>query len=211
MDTYISIDVETTGKIPSQHKLLSIGAVPIINGEVKANMGLSIFIQSIDLYAFDKGSVGPEWDPDTYDWWMHSDRANAWTMLRDGIDMFGLNPRDAASAFYHYVKALPGPISMVADPATFDAGFIWELLYRGCGQRSIDELGRMRMVDIRTMRMCRYGVEYSAANRTLVPDSVTEDAPITHDAFADAYCQALQFKYLKNLKAHGERIVPWND
>jgi DNA polymerase III alpha subunit (gram-positive type) len=194
-DTYISVDVETTGKIPSCHKMLSIGLMPIINGVVDKSNGRQWFINEINLDLAEKGGVMPYWDKDTYKWWFEQNRSG-WNVLAKGIREQGKHPQDVMSELTQWVMTLPGTKIFVADPATFDAGFIWEYIFRWVGQHAIDNIGRMRMVDIRTMRMMKYGVSYSKANRTLVPDEVTAGSAITHDALDDAYFQALQFVYL---------------
>lgn len=201
IDTYISIDVETTGKIPSVHKTLSVGAVPIVSGMVREDLGTSIFIRSIVPDAVRKGMIGMEWDPDTYDWWRSPEQEKPFERLLTNINDFGVSIADAGKALHRYIKSLSGDKKfMVADPATFDSGFIWELLYQSVGMRGIDELGRMRMVDIRTMRMMLFNTEYSTANRDLVPESVTRGCAVTHDAFDDALFQAKQFQFLMERK-----------
>jgi DNA polymerase III epsilon subunit-like protein len=197
-DTYISIDVETTGKIPSVHKMLSVGCVPIVNGEIQKYNSRQFFIKEINLDAVEKGMVDYQWDEDTHKWWMTQNKP-AWNRLDRCIREQGQHPAISIEQFYEYLLTLPGEKKvMVADPATFDAGFIWEYLWRWVGQYAIDKLGYMRMVDIRTMRMMRYNVAYSKANRDLVPAEVTAGEAITHDALDDAMCQAKQFVYLMN-------------
>jgi DNA polymerase III epsilon subunit-like protein len=197
-DTYVVLDVETTGKVPSQHKTLSVGAVAMINGQIQRE---KIFYAAINhACVIEKdGEIGkatdPWWDPDTYEWWHQPSMSVAWAYLKEDM-LRGQSEYMVALAFYGWLKSLPGPISLVADPAAFDAGFIWELLYRQLGMEAIDKLGRMRIVDIRTMRMLYYKVEYSKAQRDLIPESVTIGEAITHRASDDAMHQALQFQYL---------------
>jgi len=189
-DIYISIDVETSGKIPSVHNLLSIGAVAIINGKISAD----------SYYSSIKYDTATIWDPDTLDWWTSTPRLKQFNELIDYTLKFGLSPDLVAETFCNWIcnLKLHGNVSLIADPATFDAGFIWELIYKYTrnGQKSIDEIGRMRMLDIRTLRAACFKVPYSQANRDLVPNN--PEYSITHNALDDALCQADHFIELVN-------------
>lgn len=195
-DIYISVDVETTGKIPSSSTLLSIGAVAIVNGRLSHDEYYATIQKSKDL-----------WDTDTWEWWNSEDQKNELNDLMAYREKFGLHPHLVADSFCSWITNLKkyGSVSLLGDPASFDSGFIWEFLYKNSqyGQKSIDQaIGRMRMMDIRSMRSLCFNVPYSKANRDLMEKNPKYG--ITHNALDDARCQADDFIRMLELYYKGK-------
>jgi hypothetical protein len=110
MTVFFSVDVETTGLNPfrPEHQLISVGALAV------SDDGL------IGDRWYDRLDRADTWDPDTREWWL---KQNA-TAKREAFADGGTDPRAAALDFVAWVNDTTDHAVFVANPSTFDFGWI---------------------------------------------------------------------------------------
>lgn len=186
MDTYFSVDVETTHNgIPARGVLLTFGAWPILWQPGADPVIGEPFYARVDRSAW-LGLFG--WydnraTSDTYHWWADQDPAVVDEAWRDR-SLFRLSPNDAAQEFVNWVKAhAQGEAYFVANPVSFDKPWIDDFL----DSSGLETPFHYRSVCLRSMR---FGLDVAKGfggardrNKSIVP----------HHALHDAYAQALDF------------------
>jgi DNA polymerase III epsilon subunit-like protein len=169
-ETWISVDVETSGPTPHTGSLLSIGACLVDDPE----LGLELLLRP-----------EPElpWDDDAEA--IHRlDRA---TLRRDG-----LQPADAMAAFEGWLAEVVPSGSravMVALNAPFDWMFVADAFWRHLGR---NPLGHSAL-DIKAFYLGRHAAEvdrWSETARVRMLERYPVTLPHTHTALADAREQA---------------------
>ena len=185
-DTLISIDVETTGLVAGSYSMIELGAVAYRNG-----------VEIDHFYGALKEVPGLACSEGTMDFWRKN--LKRWKEIRTAAE----DPAIVMQRFYEWAINLPQPRTLFADPAPFDSSFLFWNLNEFCGEDAVNDLfKRHRALDIRTARSLIYGEPYSAAERSLVPESFAEGLVITHNALEDAREQGVSFINL--LKMVGE-------
>ena len=173
-DTLVSFDLETTGFIPGVHSAISLGAVAYRDG-----------VEIAHFYGAMKEFAGSQRNASTMDWWRK--HKTEWMSIRAAQE----EPDAVMPRFYQWCKALPGVLTLAANPACFDAGLLWWYLHQYVGEDVINELfKRHRALDIRTYIMAVFNVPYSQAERSLLPNHWSQNQYITHNALDDAREQA---------------------
>jgi ribonuclease T len=169
-ETWISVDVETSGQTPHTGSLLSIGACLVDDPE----RGIEVLLRP---------EPGLPWDDD----------AEAIHLLdRAGLERDGMDPADAMAAFEAWlaevVPAGSRPV-MVALNAPFDWMFVADAFWRHLGRNPLGHSA----IDIKALYLGRHLGEVDRWKRTSRRD-IRERYPVslphTHDALDDAREQA---------------------
>lgn len=187
--TYISVDVETTGLIPGQFDLLSVGAVDCFN----LNNTFHEVIADVDDKAL-------QWDDNTKDWWESQteakERLAAQKKLQhpdDNLMTWRINC-DAAERFIIWLSALEKPLMFVAWPASFDYPWI-QYWFQDNG---LENPFSYRTIDVKSYACGKLGIDFNA-DRDTFPEWLNEKPEFPHDALSDAITQAKQFRKLLEL------------
>lgn len=169
---YVSVDIETDGRIPSENSMLSLGAAvcQIENGIIdKFKVNLKPLLGA--------SQYGP-----TMDWWKK--QPEAWVKsTEDAVD-----PNEAMNKFRGFLSKYPKPVC-IAYPAGFDFTFIYWYLIKFGGQSPFS----FSCLDIKTLAAERLGIPYRSAVKRNMPKHWFGETPHTHCALDDAVGQAELF------------------
>jgi DNA polymerase III epsilon subunit-like protein len=184
--TYFSVDVETAGRVPGRHDLLSVGIVEVATGR--------------ELYVVSSVLGTPEairWERDTFLWWVTDPEA------RDELpQLFAepvkLSPQSMANEIANFVTSFEGPRTFVGWPASFDYPFIAEL-FASANETSffaaVPNPFHHRTVDVKSWACGKFGVPIDAT-RDQLPGFLNERSERPHHALHDARAQANVFRKL---------------
>lgn len=183
-DLYVSVDVESDGPIPGEYSLLSIGATVV---GVREPDGTFTPVTSIDagFYA-ELRPTGQRSDP----------HALAVSGLDLGhLRLHGQDPSDAMTAFGAWVSAAGERWSATpvfcAWPAVFDWMFVRWYFVRYA--QHADPFGYGTALDMKTHTAALLNVPVTAGVKDRLPAGLQPDAPLTHNALADAEAQGVLF------------------
>lgn len=182
-ETWISVDVETSGPTPGTGSLLSIGACLVDDPE----RGIELLLRP---------EPGLPW----------SDDAEAIHRLdRAGLERDGMDPADAMAALEGWladvVPAGSRPV-MVALNAPFDWMFVADASWRHLGHNPFGHSA----LDIKALYLGRHAAEverWAETARVRMLERYPVTLPHTHTALADAREQAAIFRQILD-GAHGE-------
>lgn len=114
LETYISIDVETNGRIPGKNSMLSIGAAAF----AEDGYLIDTFSENLTPLPF------AEEDLETMRWW--GSQPKAWAECQKNQE----DPEMTMYRFSRWIKGLPGTPVIVGYPVVFDFMFVyWYLIY----------------------------------------------------------------------------------
>lgn len=185
-ELYISIDVETNGKIPGLNSMLSLGAAAFLEGTEEPVSTYSVNLKEIE---------GATADPETMEWW-HT-QPKAWEVCRSDqkdIDY-------AMAEFSAWVEGISilykaSPVC-VASPSGFDFTFVYWYLIRYTGRSPFS----FSCIDIKSITFALLGKSYRGSSKKNWRKSWFVDLPHTHIAIDDAIEQGHSFmKMLKEIK-----------
>jgi ribonuclease T len=169
-ETWISIDVETSGPTPATGSLLAIGACPVD----RPDDGIELLLRPDPKAGWDEEAAA-----------VHGlDRE---MLLRDGLP-----PADAATALGEWLARVVPEGSravFVGLNAAFDWMFVSDLLWRHLGRNPFGP----SPLDIKATYLGRHWPEvheWAATSRLRMRDRHPLDVPHTHDALDDAREQA---------------------
>ena len=190
---YISIDVETDGKMPGISSLYSLGAAAFkVCHEMKSAKAVSTF--QVNFQTLENGVP----DPGTMQWW--KSRPKAFEAARKDAKPPGL----ATRSFRHWaLECTPyrftGKFVMIAYPAAFDAS--WVYWYMHAFNRSYLPFGQVpNCVDIKTTASEVLGVPYSRSAKKNWPAEWTAGLPRhSHVAWEDAREQGISWLRMKGI------------
>jgi hypothetical protein len=183
-EIYISTDVETDGRIPGPHSMLSLGSAAFTADKLL----LGTF--SVNLETLPGASA----DPDTQRWW--DTQPEAWALCR--VDP--QPPGPALRRYLDWIEALPGKPVFVGYPVVFDFMFVYWYLIRFCGRSPFSHSA----LDIKTYAMALLKKPYRKSGKLQMPPEWFDPLPHTHVALDDAIAQGALFCNL--LRAN--RAVP---
>ena len=172
-EIYVSTDVETDGRIPGPHSMLSFASAAY-RPDKKL---VSTFTANLELLP---GATG---DPRTMEWWRQ--RPEAWAATRQNLEA----PEATMPRYLRWVKDLPGKPVFVAYPAGFDFLFVYWYLIRFAGESPFS----FSALDIKTYAMALLGCEYRDAVKRNMPQRWFDPHPHTHVALDDAIEQGALF------------------
>lgn len=174
-DTFISIDIETTGPCPGYHSILSLGAAVIVKGEI-VETGYWNFTLPFE-HRFDK---------DTLEFW--EENKKAFLETRENVI-------PVAQGFYEFmllVKKHPNSV-LAAYPSGFDYSWIY-YIYHSCkiehSEYEWPNLG-FTCLDIKTLAAVKLDRSYKKCSKSKFPKKFKEGLEKhTHNALDDAIEQA---------------------
>ena len=172
-EIYVSTDVETDGRIPGPHSMLSFASAAYRPDKQL----VSTFSANLELLP------GASGDPRTMDWWRQ--QPEAWAATRQNLEA----PEVALPRYLRWVKDLAGKPVFVAYPAGFDFLFVYWYLIRFAGESPFS----FSALDIKTYAMALLGCGYREAVKGNMPQRWFDPHPHTHVALDDAIEQGALF------------------
>ncbi len=185
-ETYISVDIETNGRIPGLHSMLSIGAAAF------SEEGILLDTFSINLEPLPFAVEHKE----TMDWW--KTKPEAWAECQKNQE----DPEVAMRRFSEWVKSLPNTPVCAAYPAAWDFMFIyWYLIYflgeSPCGFSALD---------MKTYAMPITGGRYFDGKSAMPVDWLEGGRENPHIAVEDAIRQGRMFMKMREA---ARRLLFW--
>jgi DNA polymerase III epsilon subunit-like protein len=185
---YISVDVETASLIPNTYSLLSVGAV-LVDEDGHDDYFHSVMggIQTQDI----------EWEPETYDWWIHPDQTDARhriNALASHVIPYKTQLLNAAEDFYDWcmdIKGEENTLMFVGWPASFDYPYV-QLFFKNAG---LTNPFSYRTIDVKSYACGKLGLPFDC-DRSAFPDWFEPKPEMPHDALSDAMAQAETFARL---------------
>lgn len=182
-DIYISLDIETDGKIPGENSMLSLGAAAF----TETDGLIATFTENIEQLRHGVES------PDTMRWWL--DHPEAWLNARK----YPLSPEIVIPRFVHWVTKLSANPIGVAYPASFDAAFIdWYL--HSFGARNPF---KRNYIDVESYAMGLLRAEYSEMKSKMPEEWLRNIGAHPHIALDDAVQQGRFFMNMKRWATWG--------
>lgn len=173
-ELYISVDIETSGPIPGEYSLLSLGAC------VVGDPGRNFYVE-----------LAPLNDNFT------EEAMETCALSLADLRARGVAPRAAMEQFAAWVGAVRGarlPL-FVGFNAAFDWSFVNYYFIRFCGLET-NPFGHTA-IDIKSYYMGAFGTSWSATSmRRLPPEIHAPDKPLAHNALEDAIQQGEIFQRL---------------
>jgi len=180
-ETYICVDVETSGPIPAQYALLSLGACLVED-------------TAVTFYR--------ELQPDRAGFLPEALAISGLSM--DALQANGCDPREAMQAFADWIVRVVPPGNrpvFVALNAPFDWMFVHDYFLR---YLSRDPFGHSAL-DIKAYYMGFLGVSWSETSMKQISAFLTQEKHLLHNALRDAQDQAEIFHVLLNLAQEDKR------
>ena len=165
-ETYISIDVETSGPIPSLYSLLSIGACTLCEPRATFYIELQPVNENRIPEAMEIGGL-------------------SWSKLKEA----GLPPQEAMKQFAAWVTEVTPEGSQpifLAFNAPFDWMFIADYFHRYLG---FNPFGH-KALDIKAYYMGKHGVPWAETSMRFVSHRYLNNQNLSHHALQDAIDQA---------------------
>lgn len=165
-ETYISVDIETSGPNPSQYSLLSIGACLVCNPEI----AFYVEIQP------QNGNAEPE------------AMAVAGLLLEE-LSEQGIPPAEAMARFEEWLmEVVPAGhrLVFVAFNAPFDWMFVNDYFFRFLGHNPFGHAA----LDLKSFYMALWGISWAETSMRHTAKHYLEGRPLTHHALQDAIDQA---------------------
>lgn len=151
-ETYVSVDIETTGLIGGLHHMIALGAVAFSSGKGFPALGMfSVNIQH--------PLSGLEDDPATLAWWRR--QGDAWEIATRDPQ----HPVAAMLGFALWLERLPAPRIFVGYPAEFDSAFVRYYLQRFAGRVPFAH----GAIDLKTLAFTLLGGRYDDARQAHWP------------------------------------------
>lgn len=173
-EIFISVDVETDGKLPPMNSMLSLGAAAFTSdGDM-----LSTFSANLELLD------GATQDPSTMAWWATNQIAYDATRLNV------ISPQLAMAQFVDWVKEQPGKPVCVAYPLSFDWAWLYWYIIR-FGYES--PFGFSGCLDIKSFAMALLKTDFRKTTKGNMPKHWFSNSPHTHIAEEDAIEQGQLF------------------
>lgn len=173
-ETYISVDIETTGLIVGENNIASIGACVVGNPSDNFYIELKPFTDNFrpESVAVCKLDIN--------------------YLKKNGVDIvYGLEK------FRNWIQKHQSPV-FVGFPLSFDLGFVHQYFLKYLGK---NPFGRISAgIDIKTYAMCTFGINFKNTNKRNLKNYVKWDGGHTHNALDDAKEQANLFEQLLKIR-----------
>ena len=180
-EIYVSTDVEADGPIPGPHSMLSLASVAHRADKT------TVAEFSANLLPLPGAAAHPR----TMTWWAG---------FPDALARARENPEPPAEVMARYaawLRALPGRITFVGQPAAFDFMWVYWYLMRYCDDSPFGHSA----LDAKTYAMALLKRPYRDCVKSALPPHWRDPLPHTHVALDDAREQAALFCNL--LRANG--------
>lgn len=169
-ELFVSVDVETSGPIPGEFSLLTIGACSAFDPEITFSCALKPVNQNADPQAMEVVGLSLE-----------------------KLAQTGLTPTEAMKRFSDWLIDLSGDDStpvFVGFNAPFDWSFVNYYFHRFLGNNPFG----FAALDIKALYMGATGCRWSDARSSKIADYLKPTLKGTHDALEDALYQAEIFR-----------------
>lgn len=171
-EIFVSVDVETSGPVPGEYSLLSIGACSAFD----ADNGFTCEIKPIN----------DKYDPKALE-------VNGLSL--ESLKMHGLEPRAAMKAFSSWLLSLKGQnniLIFVGFNAPFDWSFINYYFHRYLNGNPFG----FTALDIKALYMGATGCSWRDTRSSKIAEHIRPTLSATHDSLHDARYQAEIFRLL---------------
>ena len=171
-EIFVSVDVETSGPIPGEYSLLSIGACSASD----ADNGFSCEVKPINN----------NFDPKALE---------VTGLSMADLKKRGLEPKEAMRAFSDWLSALAGPhdtIVFVGFNAPFDWSFVNYYFHRFMGTNPFG----FTALDVKALYMGATGCSWRDTRSSKIAEHLKPALSGTHDALRDARYQAEIFRLI---------------
>jgi hypothetical protein len=186
-EIYVSTDVETDGRIPGPHSMLSLGSAAYLADKTL----VSTFEVNLETLP---GATG---NPDTMAWW--ATQPEAWEACRKDL----VAPEQGMQRYLEWLKGLPGKPVFVGYPAAFDFMFVNWYLVKFTGESPFSHAA----LDMKSFAMALLGTDFRGTAKRTMPKEWFEDMPHTHKALDDAIEQGALFCNMLAVSRHLARNV----
>lgn len=171
MDTYISVDIETSGPRIGTHSMLQIGACAVDQEDTTFQALLIPISDQADAAAME--IVGKP--------------------LRHFVE-HGRDPATVMHDFGRWVRSFSGAVVFVGFNAAFDWGFVnWYFLTYGDAPNPFG----VSPLDIKAYYAGLTGCDWEETRSSRIAERFKSRQPHTHDALADAVEQAEMFRRMR--------------
>jgi hypothetical protein len=184
-EIYVSTDVETDGRIPGPHSMLSLGSAAYWPDKTL----VATFEVNLETLP---GATG---NPDTMAWW--ETHPEAWAACRESL----VAPEVAMANYLAWLKGLPGKPVFVGYPAAFDFMFVNWYLVRFTGESPFSHAA----LDLKSFAMALLGTDFRETAKRRMPKAWFGDLPHTHKALDDALEQGILFCNMLAVSRHSTR------
>lgn len=168
---YIIVDLELNGMTPSEHSILSIGAVATTEDQEEGSFYKKL-LPLEDLSA----------DPETMDWW--KTQPEAWQEVNTNAEPAA----QVIEAFRAWVASFGKSPVFVASPLILDYPFMKWYLHRFGGEQLFEDFEPVqRTLDLASLAAGRLNIPLARARRMQLPQEITQGMPEhSHKAIDDA-------------------------
>jgi len=166
--TLFSVDVETSGLDPYQHRITAFSVVEV-ESEAHVTGRLPALSQR-------------DWDPSTSAWWAQN-QPPTW------LDLPEVPRWRAPLEIVAFLAQFPKPWTFVAWPASFDYPFLQQLF----GGLKTPWPFDYRTLDVKSWLAGRFGIDV-AADRSDILEGLVVEPEHPHDPYHDALAQARTLK-----------------
>jgi len=183
-EVFISVDVETSGPIPGEFSMLTIGACSVDQPDLAFSCKLKPITQAFDPKALEVTGL------------------SLTELAKDGLD-----PPEAMLRFVEWLNSVVGtegvPVFVVLN-APFDWSFVNYYFHRFLGENPFG----FTALDIKALYMGATGCTWRETRSSKIADRLQPKATGTHDALEDAQYQAELFRLTRAMidKARGSQI-----
>jgi len=176
-EIYISVDIETTGPIPGEFSMLSLGGVAFAREADGTTIEVAEFYEKLAPLDAQRGH---RWDQNTLDWWLgYPD------ILREAL-ADPKPPEEVMHRFVAWARTLGGDdkVTLVASPAGFDGMFVNWYAVRSTGL-GYDRLPwKHRVLDLRTYAAATLRIPYHDAHESAIAKMIDFEPSVPHNHVA---------------------------
>lgn len=172
-EVFISVDVETSGPIPGEYSLLTIGAVIVDDESQMFECAIKPLNRNADPKALEVAGLS-----------------------LDELERTGLSPQTAMNRFLEWLDAHIGPDAtpvFVGFNAPFDWSFVNYYFHRFAGANPFG----FAALDIKAYYMGATGCKWSDTRSSLVSARLSPQRRGNHNALSDALYQAELFRLVR--------------
>lgn len=198
----ISVDVETTSTSPERGELATAGFVAYDERALTRLDALYVRLRPKRRWAPKRW-----WAQNPLDAWTWTDATRTWwetqapavTMETFAPGAGRMSPADAGRVIWEWLVSLGGPITFAADPACFDFGWVWSVLWDHLGVSPTDRGVDYHCIDLRSMAYALGRSDLWLGKQR--PDwELPRIEPVTaHSAISDAEAQGARMAALVRL------------
>jgi DNA polymerase III epsilon subunit-like protein len=182
-EVFISVDIETSGPIPGEYSMLTIGAVNVYEESQTFECELKPLNQNVDPKALEVTGLSME-----------------------ELERTGLTPQEAMNRFGEWLEKLTGSdenLVFVGFNAPFDWSFINYYFHRFVGTNPFG----FTALDIKAYYMGATGCKWGDTRSNLVSAKLNPKRNGNHNALEDALYQAELFRLIRHFSEKQKKLV----